>query len=268
MNFEELFAQLFDNQEKGEFIATGYKKLDQLLGGGFGGELIAISGRPLHGKSTFLLNLMLNYSYFQEYKGMLIAPMCNLPSLVKYLASIIQNGEESMEDWKDDQLLDCLSDIQSLLRKRVKVEFKLQNLDEVLTEARLWKASYLMLDDFYQVMGYAYSPSAYYEALCKLREFSQEAGIPVFINVMAQATVERRGGFQEPRLMDIYRSDLLAQQAHKVLILYHPMIIGLTEDELGMSTKGKLEVAIVKNSLGKSGTLNFDLRESGRILEK
>lgn len=268
MDFEGLYAQLFDNQGKGDLLATGYKKLDQLLGGGFGGELIAFSGRPLHGKSTFLLNLMLNYSYYQAYKGMLIVPMSDMPSLVKYLASIIRNEEEPMEDWGEEQLLDCLSDIKSLLRNRVKVAFNLQNLDEVLTEAKLWKASYLMMDDFYQVMGYAYMPSAYYEALCKLKDFSQETGIPVFINVMAQATVERRGGPQEPKLMDIYRSDLLAQQAHKVLMLYHPMVIGLREDEFGMSTKGKLEVSIVKNARGKSGTLTFDMGESGKILEK
>ena len=50
-----------------------------------------------------------------------------------------------------------------------------------------------------------------------------------------------------------------------VLMMYHPMVIGLTEDEFGMSTMGKLELSIVKNSLGKSGTLTFDMKESGRI---
>ena len=268
MNFDDLYAQLFDNQGKGETISTGWKRFDQVLGGGFGAELVAISGRPLHGKSTFMLNLMLNFSYFQKYRGMLIAPMSNMPSLVKYLASIIQNEENPREAWKEGQLLDCLSDIKSLFRNRVKVEFQYQNMDEVLTQAKLWNASYLILDDFYQIMGNVFSPAYYYENLCKLKEFSQEAGIPVFINVMAQSTVERRGGPQEPKLMDIYRSDLLAQQAHKVMILYQPMVIGITEDDLGMRTKGKLEVTIVKNSLGKSGTLIFDMKESGRVLEK
>ncbi|MFD2202813.1 DnaB-like helicase C-terminal domain-containing protein [Shivajiella indica] len=268
MNFEELYAQLFDNQVKGETLSTGWKKFDQFLGGGFGAELVAFSGRPLHGKSTFLLNLMLNYSYFQKYKGMLIAPMSNMPSLVKYLASIIRNEEDPKETWSEVQLLDCLSDIKSLFLNRVKVEFQYQNMDEVLTQAKLWKASYLILDDFYQIMGNFFSAAHYYENLCKLKEFSQEAGIPVFISVMAQSSVERRGGPQEPRLMDIYRSDLLAQQAHKILMLYHPMVIGITEDDIGMSTQGRLEVTMVKNSLGKSGTLIFDMKESGRVLER
>jgi replicative DNA helicase len=265
MNFEKFYAQLFDNEGQGQVLATGYKNLDQLLDGGFGAELIAVVGRPLHGKSTLLLNLMLNFSYFQEYKGILVSPLSNLPSMTKYLATIIQDTETGMEDWEEEMLLDSLSDIKSLFQNRVKVDFTFQNLEEVLTTAKAWKASYVIVDDFMSIMGYAYSPSYYHELLCRLKEFSQEAKIPIFISLLSRTSVERRGGPQEPMLLDLFRSELLCQQAHKVISVYQPMVIGLTEDDIGLSTKGKLEINLLKNSLGKSGAITLNLKESGRI---
>lgn len=265
MNFEELYAQLFDNDGKDQILATGYQKLDKFLGGGFGAELVAISSRPLHGKSTLLLNLMLNFSYYQQYKGIFVAPMSNMPSLVKYLASIIEDKEPNDEYWEAEHLVDTLSDIKSLFRNRVKLDFKFQDLEEVLTEAITWKASYVMIDDFLGVMGFAYSPSLFHELLCRIKLFTQEHGIPVFISLLAQPTVERRGGPQNPMLMDLYRSDLLCHQAHKVIMLYQPMVIGLTEDHIGQSIKGLLGLNFAKNSTGRSGTVTMELKDSGKI---
>jgi predicted ATPase len=114
-------------------------------------------------------------------------------------------------------------------------------------------------------MGFYYSPTAYQELLLKLHNFAQEAKIPVFISLLNLATAERRGGDRRPEIMDFYRSDILCQNAHKIFQLYRPIVYGITEDENGCSTENKLEINLLKNSLGKSGTLGFQINNSGKI---
>jgi len=265
MTFDQIFNDLFENSQTTPLLSTGWQSLDKLIGGGFSNELVVIGGRSLHGKSTFLLNLALQFSYFQQYKGMMVTPMSNLPSFVKHTAAILQDSEKDVEDWEEEILLDSISDVKSLLRNRLKLDFNSQNIEEIFTTATEWNASYLILDDFFHYMGFYYSPTAYQELLLKLHNFAQEAKIPVFISLLNLATAERRGGDRRPEIMDFYRSDILCQNAHKIFQLYRPIVYGITEDENGCSTENKLEINLLKNSLGKSGTLGFRINNSGKV---
>ena len=111
MTFDQIFNDLFENSQTTPLLSTGWQSLDKLIGGGFSNELVVIGGRSLHGKSTFLLNLALQFSYFQQYKGMMVTPMSNLPSFVKHTAAILQDSEKDVEDWEEEILLDSISDV-------------------------------------------------------------------------------------------------------------------------------------------------------------
>ena len=66
MNFDQIFDQLFDKDKRNVFLPTGIHSLDKFIHGGFLPELVILSGRHNHGKSTILLNFVANFSYYQR----------------------------------------------------------------------------------------------------------------------------------------------------------------------------------------------------------
>ena len=262
MNFDQVFKQIFSNEAHSPLLPSGMRSLDNLIGGGFTNEVTVIAGRPNHGKTLFLFNLMLNLSYYQEHKGMVVMPMNQLSSFTRQVCSIIQDQKEYTDDWADDLILDSLSDVKSLIRHRVKVDFRIPTLEEVFTTALAWKATYLILDDFFLSIEH---PKDFQSSLKKLYLFSKEHQIPVFLSLITQSRVEKRGGDRRPEIGDLYRSEIVCQYVHKIFQTYSPFVYGIVEDEYGNMTKGTMEICLQKNNLGRTGTLTVKLKDSGKI---
>jgi len=264
--FDHIFHNLFESNDGEKNISTGLRTLDKLIDGGFGSELIVVSGRPNHGKTTMLLNLLLNFSYFQEYKGMIVAPRSNQKSMIKRLISIIEDSEQPMDNWNETILLDRISDTKRLLSKKVLVDYHFENLDVIVTKAKDWKASYLIIDDFLSIVQHAFLGTKDYLILIeKLNSFIKETKIPVFISILARSSVEKRGGNQSPLISDIFKSDLLLPLVNKVFLVYRESEYGITIGRDGESTENKIEISLAVNSLGRIGSLELKIETSGKI---
>jgi replicative DNA helicase len=264
MNFSDLFQHFLATDQESPILASGFRKLDQLAGGGFKDEIVAVGGRPTHGKTSFLLNLMLHFSFLQQEKGMAVMPMGDPQYLARQLLHLMTDRATDLNSWPETDVLDTMSDLKHLLTHKIKVVHRSPDLKEILTTAKLWKASYLILDDFFQVIEFCNGYKVYQESLKMLYEFSKETRIPVFISLMSQASVEKRGGDRRPELADLYRSDILCQYAHKVIQLYRPMAYGIDWNMNGDPTEKLVSLDLQKNSLGKTGILSFEARDSGR----
>jgi len=267
MNFSELFQHFLATDQDSPIMASGFRKLDRLAGSGFKDELVAVGGRPTHGKTSFLLNLMLNFSFLQQEKGLVVMPMADQQYLAKQMLHMITDQGGEIDNWPEATMLDGMADLKLLLNQKVKVLHKSPDLKEILTMAKLWKASYLILDDFFQVIEFCNGYKVYQESLKMLYDFSQEQQVPVFISLMSQSALERRGGDRRPELADLYRSDILCQYAHKVMQLYRPMAYGIEWNMNGDPTDKLISLDLQKNSMGKTGMISYEAKESGRWVE-
>ena len=264
MSFNKIFDQLFQFEGKERLFPTGINRLDQFLDGGFTPELVVVSGRYNHGKSTFLHNLMLNFSYYQEFRGMLVSPQSSPKSLTKRLLSILEDQE--IENLSEEVVLDRLSDIKSLMNSRVQVSHEAIRLEYILEKAKTWRADYLIIDDFSQFLEDSwFSQKFLVESLRMLQLFVKEEQVPVFISLDAMSSAEKRYGEQFPRLIDIFRSDLVATYANKIIMTYRAYQIGITIGQDGRDTKNRIDLSVVKNTSGRSGFVGLGYSDCGRI---
>ncbi|WP_143959768.1 DnaB-like helicase C-terminal domain-containing protein [Litoribacter populi] len=268
MNFSELFQHFLATDQESPILASGYRKLDQLAIGGFKDELVVIGGRPTHGKTALMLNLILRFSYMQQQKGFVVMPMANSEYFARQMFSLITGREEDVNALPEDLALDGMSDLKDMLKNRLKVLHRSANLKEVLTMAKSWNASYVMLDDFFQVIDFLYGYKLYHESLKMVHSFAKETQIPVFIGLMSASSVDKRGGDRMPELVDLFRSDILCQYAHKVIQLYRPMAYGIEWNMEGEPTDNLVNLDLQKNSIGKTGMLSFEIQPSGRWEER
>ena len=77
-------------KRKSNSINTGYKELDESLGGFKPGELIIIAGRPGMGKTTFAINLIKNMCYANKRVAMFSLEMSE-SSLASKIVSFESN---------------------------------------------------------------------------------------------------------------------------------------------------------------------------------
>ena len=264
MSFNKIFDQLFQFEGKERLFPTGIKRLDQFLDGGFTPELVVVSGRYNHGKSTFLHNLMLNFSYYQEFRGMLVSPHSSPKSLARRLLSILEDQE--IEKLSEEVVLDRLSDIKSMLGSRVQVSHEATRLEDLLEKAKSWKADYLIIDDFFQLLEYNwFSQKFLVENLRMLQLFVKEEQVPVFISLDAMSSAEKRYGEQIPRLIDVFKSDIVATFANKIILTYRANQVGITIGYDGGDTQNRIDLSVVRNTSGRSGFVGLSYSDYGKI---
>lgn len=84
-----------------------------------------------------------------------------------------------------------------------------------------------------------------------LKELAKDLDIPVIALSQLSRAVEIRGGEKRPQLSDLRESGAIEADADVVLFLYRAEYYGITEDQMGSSTKGIGEVIIAKHRSGE-----------------
>jgi replicative DNA helicase len=80
----------------------------------------------------------------------------------------------------------------------------------------------------------------------------------VLINLsQISRSVETRGGTKKPMMSDLKESGKIEESSRKIIMLYRPEVYGILEDENGESLKDVLEMIVVKNNNGRTGTAVF-----------
>lgn len=266
MSFHEIFNQLFDQSGTPQTLSTGIRSLDKLIDDGFGAEVVVIAGRPNHGKTTLLLNFVLNFSYFQEYKGIYIAPRADQKSLTKRLLMMMEDTDIPLDLWSEELLVDRMVALKKLFQQKVLVDYHIDNVDTILTKAKESKVSYVIIDDFFTIFeNGSITPKVYGEILYKINQFVREINIPVFLGMTLWSSTDRRGATNYPLLIDIYRSDYMLPHVHKVFFVYREFEVGILEAYGGGPSKFRMECLLKINSRGQVGSLDLGFKASGRI---
>lgn len=272
----EQIEQLEEKRKKGIHATgatTGYKSLDDILGGFHQGELIIIAARPSMGKTAFALNLALESSKRDVPVGFFSLEM-SLEQLMQRLIAIealaplhsIRNALLTAEQWRRIQkaterlfnrtfLIDDTSQLDTrTLRSKLRRVTKDFNIQVVFIDYLQLMNSTKMLENRQQEIS---------EISRALKLIARDLGITVVALSQLSRAVEQRED-KRPRLSDLRESGAIEQDADVVLFLYR--------DEYykreNVSLPHEIEVIIAKQRNGPIGTVSMMFNpETTKFLE-
>jgi len=265
--FNETMALIQSKKTSENLISSGYKTLDDLLGGGlFPGELIVVGGRPGMGKTQFVVSQtvsackkspILYFSYDLSLATLscrIISAMTKIPWL-----KILQHNLSKTE-------LKTLNSIKESIKnhKLIISESAYNSISSMKAEINRYKeisGIQIVIIDYLQLMtlkGFRDNRHQEISFICReLKNLAKMENINIIILSQLSRSVEMRGGSKIPVLSDLLDSGAIEQYADKVLFLYRPELYNFPEDEFGFSTKGIVEVVVAKNKNGKLGSVKL-----------
>lgn len=231
-----------------EFIPTGFDKLDQKIGGGFyAGELIVVAGRPLMGKTTFVLTMAqsmcneqnLNIAYFSlemecEQVWDRVGLINNMPKVkgnrTSFLVddtpgiSVEQLKQKCIERQKEQNIDIVFIDYLQLMRGDDKCASRIQELNYVANG---------------------------------LKELAIKLNIPIVLVVLQGRPVAQKRDFR-PILSDLRESGSIAQIADTIIMLYRDDFYNQNSEKEGI-----LKVYIEKQKHGEIGIVELGWSSDG-----
>lgn len=253
---------IVQNQQNIVGLATGFKELDNLLGGLKQGELVILAGRPSMGKTAFALNLCSNISLNKKNPGVVlfislempaeqicfrvISSLSNVPlnSLLhaKISPKAVQDCLQSIEVFKEMPLHICDTAFLSpgILRSLVRQMKRQLNID-------------LVVIDYLQLMESGIRQESREQEISKisrsLKLIAKEVNIPILALSQMSRDIEKRKENTEPKLSDLRGSGSIEQDADVILFLY--------------KLQGVTQIAVAKNRNGALGV--FPVRYAAEI---
>lgn len=258
----------FENDGAPTGLLTGFSKLDELLGGLQGGDLIIVAGRPSMGKTAFAVNIGENMAsngdvgavVSMEMPGkQLTARMCS--SLGRIRSDDLRRGRldeegfsrlglaisklEAMRLYIDDRSVACLADIRGICRKVV---------------AKEGKISFLIID-YLQLMNELVrgrggdNRTEEISTISRgLKSIAKEFGIPVIALSQLNRSLEKRQD-KRPMMSDLRESGAIEQDADVIMFVYRDEVYNPDSAETG-----KAEIIIGKQRNGPIGmvVVNFE----------
>jgi replicative DNA helicase len=249
-------------------IPSGFKDIDERLGGFMPGNFYILAARPAMGKSSLVAKMAKNQARaglpvavfsLEMTTKQFVGRMVSEDALVNS-AIIAQNRTSYEEDEcieiakkKDAHIPLYIDDTSSLTLTEFRIKArKLKRLYGI-------RALYL---DYLQLMtvGLAIAKPGNREQEIStisrnLKALAKELDIPIIALAQLSRSVEQRGGAKRPILSDLRESGSLEQDSDGVMFIYRAEYYGLTEDEEGRPTAGIAEVLISKNRFGATGDI-------------
>ena len=237
-------------------LCTGLAKFDKALGGLQAPDLIVIGGRPAMGKTSVIINWMLNHDcpagFFSTEQphdqiGLrMISMTSGVPGTMIRTASYQGAEEESMA-----------KAVTKLASKQVHI-YDRGNLSitELMRAARAMKYNHgvqiIYVDYIQRIRDKAESRrQEVANVVTKLKSLALELNIPIVALAQVNRDVEKRPD-RRPRMADLKEAGEIEQEADTVAMLYRDEVYN--EDTVD---KGILEILIDKNRHGPVGRLKF-----------
>ena len=243
-------------------IKTGFKNVDKFAGGLTRGELTIIGGRPGHGKSTMLLNLLSNILAGKRKVMLFNRELTNVEVLKKLLA--LESGRlsytmirQGIYDIKQLQELDRVRDFISkkYCAERFRMYDQIRDFPTSATEIKKFKPD-VIVDDYIQLI----TPSGKEEQrrlqleriVNDYKWIAKEYNCTVILASQLNRALETRGT-QRPMLSDLAESGAIEQVAENVFFVYYPYKVQ------GGKPEQKHEIVLVaaKVRYGETGSIQM-----------
>ncbi|HPC34110.1 MAG TPA: replicative DNA helicase [Candidatus Absconditabacterales bacterium] len=264
------YMAIVDDPEKvnSTKVFSGYKKLDEMLGGFKPGELIIIAARPSMGKTSFALNIVTNIALQQDKSIAIFSLEMGAESIVdRIIAEVAQipmskitKGDLNNDDFsKIGEAMTILGD------KKIYIDDKsAANIPLLKSKLRRLKVEKGELDlviiDYLQLMhGTSFLGNRVQEISeisRGLKELARELEVPIIALSQLSRAVEQRID-KKPQLSDLRESGAIEQDADSVIMLHREDYYDKDTDK-----KGSTDVCVRKNRNGEVGEIELYFKAS------
>ena len=253
--------------EESKLIHTGFDGLDALAGGLTRGEVTVIGGRPGHGKTTFLINLLANM-IGAGYKCVMFNRELPNSELLKKLIAL-ESGKLSYSMirkgiYDDTGVIELERIKQFIVEKYNKNKFRmfdnLRDFAKSSAEVKRFKPD-VILDDYIQLINptkMVDQRRLQLEALVNdYKWLAKEHKAVVVLASQLNRGLEMRSSTSKPQLSDLAESGAIEQVAENVFFTYYDYKIN------GNANKGKNVITIVARKVRYGETGEIDLGFDG-----
>lgn len=261
------FLRNITEQTYPKVIPTGFKAYDRYLGGLFPGEYVVIGGRPAMGKSHFLVNLALNIAaeHGVLYYTLDLSAYMLTAKFISALTRFHVNDFLYQKLNENQQKIVELSKIEiDLLKLRI-IDRQMQSMNAFKAmckdHVQRFDVKVIIVDHLQLLSSNRYRNQRELEISYisrELKNIARELNVCVVASSQLSRSVETRGGDKRPILSDLRESGAIEQDADKVFFIYRPEYYDLNVDEMGESTRRKVELILAKNRSG--GLENIHLK--------
>lgn len=254
-------------------IPTGFKDLDEKLGGWEAGTMIIIAGRPSMGKSTIAMNTIENAIMQDKYVVNFNLEMPRKSLMIRTYASMgdifhdqLRKGKLNDEDWPK------LNSVVAKLKDRPLMIDDTPGLTTSQMRARLRRASRkrpidLIVVDYLQIMGDSVNgndTSRITHISRQLKSLGKEFNAPIIVLSQLSRKVEERQN-KRPIMSDLRESGAIEQDADVILFMYrdeyyneNSQFEGMAECIIGKQRNGPTGSIYLKSELAKMRFKDFE----------
>ena len=261
----QLIDVIYDkkNNNKIDYLLTGFKKVDERLGGLQKSDLIVIAGRPSMGKTAFSMNIAQDIVFKQNKKvGFFSLEMSAQQIATRMLSSLSGVSQQKIRTGDYESSTSDTKAVTSGIEMMQECDFFVDETPSITPmdlrgKARRMKREHgvdMIIVDYLQLMGVTRTRNfdqnrvnEISEITRSLKALAKELDIPVVALSQLNRRVEERND-KRPFLSDLRESGSIEQDADIVIFLYR-------DDQYNPSSENKnvAEVNISKHRNGPVG---------------
>ena len=263
---EQIFRNLsilYDDPNAFDGIQTGYGDLDTTLAGIGQSDLVLVGARPGMGKTSFCLNIALNYARRTKEKVAIFSLEMSAEQLVQRMLSAyamvdsynMRTGRLSREDWQ--KLANSVVDLAGV---NVLID-DTANITASGMKAKLRREGKigLVVIDYLQLMqGDKHTDNRVNEVADisrNLKLMAKELHVPIICCSQLSRGTEGRTS-KRPMLSDLRESGSIEQDADTVIFIYRDEYYQETDKKKADVTQTPVaEIIVAKNRHGSTGTV-------------
>lgn len=270
----ERFDRLSSAEHELRGVPTGFKALDDILGGFQKSDLIIIAARPSVGKTALALDIARRTASIHGTPVGIFSLEMSADQLVDRIvsaqsktdASIIRKGIRTQTGtWRDDVFKNLRDSIDELLTTPIYIDDQVGNtilkMRSAARKLKIEKGLKLLIVDYLQLMAPTNSKGSdslvqqVTEISRSLKHLARELDIPVVALSQLSRAVETRGG--KPKLSDLRDSGSIEQDADLVMFI-HSNEEDVRDENGRIKEVQRKELIIAKHRNGPLGSVTLD----------
>ena len=249
-----------------KMIKTGYKEIDNLAGGLTRGEITIVGGRPGHGKTTFLVNLLASLINGGYKVAMFNRELPNSEVIKKLIC--IENPRLNYRDVRkgivDKTNTSFISQLQKASKKiadkygeeRFIMFDSIRDLAKTSSEVKKFQPD-VIIDDYIQLVtpaGKETERRLQLERICnEYKWLAKETKCSVILASQLNRSLESRSKeAKRPQLSDLAESGAIEQVAENVFFVYYSYKV-----DPSMHSKNEIRLIASKVRYGESSEINL-----------
>jgi replicative DNA helicase len=271
----ERFEMLSSAEHELRGVPTGFKSLDDILGGFQKSDLIILAARPSVGKTALALDIARRVAGGPDHNAVGIFSLeMSADQLVdrivaaqsKVDASVIRKGVRTQTGtWRDDIFKNISTALDDLSRAPIYIDDQAGNtilrMRSAARKLKMEKNLKLLIIDYLQLMAPTNSRASdnmnqqVTEISRSLKHLARELQIPVIALSQLSRNIETRGG--KPKLSDLRDSGSIEQDADLVMFI-HAEQDDIRDESGKMKEVQRKQLIIAKHRNGPLGEVTLD----------